>query len=801
MFRNYILVAWRNLLRSRLYTFINILGLALGLSCFMLIMLFVQDELSYDRYHNKADRIYRLCEKIDLEGQGENSSSNPFPTGPAIRNDFPQLVEQQVRFFDFQVERTAFKIEDKKFNEENIFFADSTVFKVFDFPLEVGKPDEVLSGPNKIIISRELARKFFGEEDPLGKTVLYDGVLPLKVSGILGEIPPQSHFQFEALISFPTLQRMIGKTLTHNWVWNPNWTYLLLEEGVSPEELEAQFPNFIQKYYPDFMKEQITHYLQPLTDIHLTSHLDYEIEPNSDESNIFTFTLIGIFILLIASINFMNLATARSIRRAHEVGVRKVLGAHRLQLIGQFLSESVMISLFALLFSFLLISWTLPAFNQLAGKAMTMEAVLQPIYMLSMLGIAFLVGLLSGVYPALYLSSFQPVEVMKGHLRAGRGNRLFRKGLVSLQFAISLGLIISTVVIYKQYRYLQASDPGFAKDQILVIPTQQPMKSKYELFKEGLKRDPHIMEVSKMNEVIGVHHNVHEYNFEGMKEGEWMYFPGLIVDEDFVETLGLEVVAGRDFAKETPTDDTLAVLVNETMVRERGWESPEEALGQQFYTPRGRERIIGVVKDFHAVSLVDPIRPFVLDMMGGPGGSFFMKYVVVRMRPVDLPKTLAHMQQEWSKLAPNHPFEYFFLNEQIDRLYDSQNRLAQLVAYFSVLAILIACSGLFALSAFSAEQRTKEIGLRKVMGASIWQISGMLAWDFLKLVLLSSFLAWLVVGWLMYDWLHSFAFHMRMPWELFALATLFITLLALLTVTYQALRAGSMNPVHALKED
>lgn len=807
MFSNYLKIAWRSLNRNRFYTAVNVLGLAIGLTSFILILLFVKDELAYDRYHSKADRIYRVCEKIDLEGQGENSSSNPFPTGPAILNDYPHLVENQVRFFDFQQDKMSFRIadgnegEDRKFKEEDIFFADSTTFEVFDFSLIKGNPKEALSGPNKMILTQELAEKFFPGEDPMGKTVLYDGGLPFTISGILGELPTQSHFTFRGLISFASLRPMMGNSLSNNWVWNPNWTYLLLKEGVDPKELEDQFPLFVQKYYPDFMKNQITHYLQPLVDIHLTSALDYEIEPNNKESNIYIFTLIGIFILLIACVNFMNLATARSARRAQEVGIRKVLGAKRKQLISQFLGESLLITLLATALSLLFVGGLMPLFNQLSDKSLKMADLLVPEFLLLILGVTVLVGIVAGLYPAFYLSSFQPVQVMKGKLSADRFDRIFRKSLVVLQFAISLGLIISTGVIYLQYAYMRSANPGFEKEHVMVIPAARPTVPRYERFKEDLKRDAHILEVSKMNEVIGVHHNVHEYNFEGMKPGEWMYFPSLIVDEDFVETMGLEVIAGRDFGRETPTDDTLAVLINETMVKERGWETPEAALNQQFYTPRGRERVIGVVKDFHAVSLVDPIRPFVLDMIKTGVGAFFTKNYVVRLRPANLEQTLAHCEEAWNKVAPNHPFEYYFLNEQIDQLYADQSRLAKLIAYFSILAIVIACSGLFALASFSTEQRTKEIGIRKVMGASISQIFGMLAWDFIKLVLYGSMLAFVVAGYFLSDWLSGFAFRMDMPWWIYMAAMIMVGFLALLTVGFHSYRAGSINPAYALKDE
>ncbi|MEZ4828196.1 MAG: ABC transporter permease [Bacteroidia bacterium] len=801
MIQNYLIIALRNLRRNPLYAGINILGLAVGITCFVLIVLFVRDEWSYDKYHSKSDRIYRLVGKIDLEGQGEESSSNPFPVGPTLINDYPGLIEQVVRFFDFQVEKRTLRVGDVMFSEPDVFFADSNVFQVFDFPLLRGDKTTALKGPNLIVISEEMAKRYFGEEDPIGKQILYEGQVNLQVTGILGKIPPQSHFEFQALISFPTLRQYIGQTLEQNWVWNPNWTYILLKEGTSPEELEAQFPAFIQKYYPDFIKPQITHYLQKLTDIHLKSHLDYEIEPNSSETNIYIFLAIGIFILIIACINFMNLATARSAGRAKEVGMRKVLGAFRTQIIRQFLGESLVMSFLAVIASLLLIFLFLPLFNDISGKSLSANQLLEPEFLIALLVLGGMVGFISGLYPAFYLSSFLPVKVLKGKLKSQAGDKLIRKGLVVTQFAISLGLIISTMVIYRQFRYMQTASTGFAKDQVVVIPAKPVIVPKIEVFREALLRNSSIRSMTIMNEILGIHHNVHEYNYEGMEPGKWIYFPSLIVDEYFARTFDLEFIAGRDFSKDHPTDDTLALIINETMVKNLGWGTPQDALGKQFYTPRGHERVTGVVKDFHFVSLKDKIRPFVLDITTGGARNFFTKNIAVRISPGDTEPTLAYIEEQWAALAPEHPFEYTFLDSQINNLYKDEGKLADLVRYFSILAIFIACLGLFALASYTAEQRTKEIGIRKVLGSSVFQIVGLLARDFILLVLIANLIAWPLAGWFMHRWLSGFAYHTSLSLWLFFGAGLGVTGIAFLTILFQSLKAGSADPIAALRED
>ncbi|MEM7655574.1 MAG: ABC transporter permease [Bacteroidota bacterium] len=801
MWRNYVLISLRNLQRNKLYTTVNLLGLAIGISCFVWLVLYVQDEWEYDRHHQQADRIYRVVEKIDLEGQGEESSSNPFPTGPALLHDHPELIEEMVRFFDFQVETHTLTIEEEKFEEADIYFADSSVFQVFDFPLMDGDPMRALHQPNSIVLTQELASKLFPGENPMGQQVKYEGDILLQVTGVFDELPRQSHLHFQALVSFLTLEPMMGRSLTENWVWNPNWTYLLLQEGVEPAELEAQFPAFIDKYYPNFIKTQITHYLQPLTSIHLDSHLDYEMEPNSSRGSLYILLLIGGVILLIACINFMNLATARSAHRAQEVGMRKVLGAHRQQLVRQFLGESLVLTGIAVMLSIFLVRIGLPLFNRIADKELSFDLISTPIFLLALLGLGLIVGTIAGLYPAYYLSAFRPVHVLKGNLKSNRSDRWLRQSLVVVQFVISLVLIISTVVIYRQFVFLQGSDPGFAREQVIVIPTKPTMIDKIQNFKDRLQTHPGILGITVMNEIIGVHHNVHEFNYEGMDPEKWVYFPGLMVDEDFVETFGLEVIAGRDFDLSFGTEDTASILINETMVKELNWGSPEAAIGKQFRTPFGNERVVGVLKDFHIVSLKEQIRPFVLDITVPQIRGFFTKHIAIRIQAEEIPRTLSFIGEQWDGIAPKHPFTYSFLDEELNHLYRDENRLSDLVGYFSVLAILIACLGLFALASFTAEQRSHEIGVRKVLGSSVAQVIELLARDYLKLVLIANLIAWPIAWFTLARWLEGFAYQISLSWGVFLLAALGVMALALLTVAFQSVRAALSDPADVLREE
>ncbi|HSP86653.1 MAG TPA: ABC transporter permease [Ignavibacteriaceae bacterium] len=800
MLKNYIKIALRNLRNNKVYSFINISGLAIGIACFMLIYLFVVDELSYDKFHTKADRIYRLTEKIDMEGQGgEFSSSNPFPVMKAMLTDYPEYIEEGVRLFNFQQPTLTLEYGDNKFNEKHIYFADSTFFKVFDFSLKAGNKNTALANPNSIILSQELANKYFGNENPLGKTIIYEANFNLLITGIFDELPTQSHFNFDCLISFSTVNQIIGPGLQQNWVWNPNWTYFLLKDGVDPKTLEKQFPEFVQKYYPPHLKPQITHYLQPLKDIHLKSNLDYEMQPNNDEANIYIFSAVGILIILIACINFMNLATARSAKRAREVGMRKVLGADRQMLIKQFLGESLLLSFFAVIVSVFLIELLIPVFNNLAAKELSFKIFSEPTNLILLLVLGLIVGIASGIYPAFFLSASEPIKVVKGSVNLQPKGALLRKGLVVLQFTISLALIIGTLVIYQQLQYMQNANLGFNKENVLLISFRPPVANRYDALKNELLRNENISFVTNMNEIVGEHHNTHEINYEGLEAGKWVYFPGLLVDEDFTETFDLKMIAGRDFAKEYLREDSLGIIVNEAMIKELNWGDPESVINKRFNTIFGQERIVGVVKDFNFVWLKEPIGPFFLDIAPAFVRPFFLKYAAARIKSGDMKETISYIEAKWNELVPEHPFEFSFLDENLNKMYKDQDNLGNLVGYFSILAIFIACLGMFALASFNAEQRTKEIGVRKVLGASVSGIVFLFTKDFLKLVLIAVIIATPLAYFILNRWLEDFAYRVNISPVIFIAAAVVTFLIALSTVAYQAIKAANANPIKSLR--
>ncbi len=800
MLKNYIKIALRNLLYNKTYSLINISGLAIGIACFMLIYLFVRDEISYDRFNSKADRIYRLTEKIELEGEGgEFSSSNPFPVMKAMLTDYPEYIEEGCRLFNFQQPSLTLQYGDNKFNESHIYFADSTFFKIFDFPLKSGDKNTALTNPNSIIFTKELAHKYFGDENPVGKTILYESNFNLLVTGVFDELPKQTHFNFDCLISFSTVNQILGQFIQTNWVWNPNWTYFLLRKGVNPGVLEKQFPAFVQKYYPDHLKPQIIHYLQPLTDIHLKSKLDYEMQQNNDEANIYIFSVVGVLIILIACINFMNLATARSAKRAREVGMRKVLGADRLMLIKQFLGESLILSFFAVIVSVFLIELLIPVFNNLSGKELSFKIFTDPTNLVLLIIVGLFVGIISGIYPAFFLSASEPIGVVKGSVNLQPKGAFLRKGLVVLQFTISLALIIGTLVIYQQLNYMQNANLGFNKENVLLISFRPPVANRYDALKNELLRNQNITYVTNMNEIVGEHHNTHEINYEGMEAGKWVYFPGLLIDEDFVKTFDLKIIAGRDFSKEYPREDSLGIIVNESMIKELNWGDPQNVINKRFNTIFGQERIIGVVKDFNFVWLKEPIGPFFLDISPAFVRPFFLKYAAARIKPGDVKNTIAYIEEKWNELIPEYPFEFSFLEENLNKMYKDQNDLGKLVGYFSILAIFIACLGMFALASFNAEQRTKEIGVRKVLGATVSGIVILFTKDFLKLVLIAVIIATPLAYFILNRWLEDFAYRVNINPLVFVIAAVVTFFIAMVTIAFQAIKAANSNPVKSLR--
>ena len=801
MFKTFFKITYRNFVRQKVYSLLNVSGLAIGLTCFILIFLYIQDELSFDRFHADSDRIYRVLEHFESEGVGEHSASQPFPVGPTLINDYPAQVEQMVRLFNFQSPTLALanKETDKAFNESRIFFADSSFLRVFDFELLEGDRATALDEPNSILITPTMARKYFGEAEAMGKLLEFQGQQNLKVTGILEDAPLNAHFQYDFIVSFSSLRPSFGGRYPGTWYWNPCWTYIKLAENTSPEQLAVQFPDFVAKYFPDFIKEDVTLELQPLEDIHLHSRLDYEIQANSDAKNIYIFGAIAFFVLVIAAINFINLSTARATKRAKEVGVRKSLGSAKALLVAQFVFESVVMTFLAILIAVGVVCLLLPAFNALVEKSISVWALTQLNFVVGAFLLALTVGLLSGFYPAFVLSSFRPVTVLKGGLVRTKG-LAFRQVLVTAQFAISIFLIVGTFVGIQQFNLLQDQQTGFDQAHVVMVPViRSPMGQHYETFRVNALQSPHITSMTAVEEIIGAKHQVGNYQFEGMERSK--PFPRFFVLPDYTETMNIEMVAGRDYSRDFITDDSLGLVVNESLVQAMGWGTPEEAINKRFYH-RGelRGKVIGVVKDYNFVSKHHPIGPLVLDLNRFPQAfNLFIKYLAVKVEGRNLQAALGDLEGAWKTSLPNRPFDFFFLEDRLNDSYKAEQKLSKITIIFSVLAIGVACLGLFGLATFSIERRTKEIGLRKVLGIKTTQIMVLLSREFVALILVAFLISIPASYWLLEQWLQGFAYRVSIQaWPFLAAGVLTFTV-AMVTILYHALKASLINPVESLR--
>jgi putative ABC transport system permease protein len=808
MLRNHLKIALRNLIRHKQTTLINVLGLSVGMAACIVILLFVQFELSYDRFHENADRIYR----ISREWHNENGETNLHlghlapPFAPMLANDFPEAIEQTVRMVHDDRIVLAYEERDIVMEEARFFFAEPSIFQVFSFPLVQGDAATALSEPNSIVITESTAQRYFGDENPIGKVLMYATEAPLKVTGISRDVPANSHFQFDMLASFATLENYFGEeAMSTNWGDNFVSTYVLMAEGYDPQSLEARFPDFIDRHLSPAadgtpVSQRDFLHLWPLTDIHLHSQLDSEIEDNGNISYIYLYTIIAGFLLIIACINFINLSTAQAGRRAKEVGVRKVVGAGRHLLIGQFLSESLLIALFSLAVALIIVELSLPFFNTFVGQSLSVN-ILENTFVVLLLGsIVLVVGVVAGSYPAFFLSSFMPSKILKaGSVPRGR-HAGFRSGLVVLQFTISIILIIGVFVIEKQLTYVKSKPLGFDPKNLLVLPVNETVGQQYEQLKARLLQHPGISEVTLTSRVpsgslldaMGASAEVQQE----MKDINYR-LANVEVDHDFIPSFDIRLVAGRDFDVNRASDSTEAFILNETAVSRIGWASAEEAVGKKLNYGSRKGYVIGVVEDFHFESLHQPISPILFQITTG-----LRRYsMVVRADDKATDEVLSHLQEQWSYLMPGYPFDFFTVSEGFDEQYAKEDKLSQVVLLFSGLALFIAALGLVGMASFVAEQRTKEVGIRKVLGASVGQILLLLTGSFSKLVLIAFVIATPLAYLLMDRWLANFAYHDTLGISIFLLAGIVALLVALLTVSAQTMRTATQNPVDSLRSE
>ena len=803
MFRHYLIIAFRNIIRHLNYSILNILGLALGLASFIFIIMYITDELKYDKFHDKSQNIYRVNRLYNSNDVNEDAATLSFPAGPALEFDYPDIIKNVCRFFDFQVSKifVEYNQDDEKkvkFNEYNFYLADSTVFEIFTFPFLMGDPKTALDEPMTVVITESTAKRYFGDENPLGKTLRIEEAINLEVTGVMKDLPTESHFTIDMLGSLSTFRWIQGGQLPQTWIWNPCWTYVLLNDGMAPEALEKHLPEFYKNHYQDLSDQEVTLYLQPLTDIHLKSHHDYEMHPNSNIIYVYILVAIAFVVLVLACINFMNLTTAYSGTRAMEIAVKKVFGGSRSRLAGQFIGETIIQSFLALIFASVAVELLIPAFNRFTGKSIESGFILQFEAIIFGLIIVVVSGLMAGAYPAFYLSSFKPVRVMKGRQGTGAKSARARKFLVLIQFSISIALIIGTLLVYSQLKYIRKADLGFNKEQVILLPSVNDISRNFETFRENLLKNPDIEYVTGMEDILGANHNTRRVQIEGLNEDVAYWFPMFMVRHDFVETFDIQVVSGRSFSQKVSSDTARAIMINETMAKNMGWTN-EEALGKRIRSD-GNEQVIGVFKDFHILSLHKPINNFILDMVQNPNGAAALtRYVAIRVKTKNYKKLLAFISEEWSKLAPNRPFEFSFHNEELNQLYKDEDKFGRFSLLLTFLAVIIACLGLFGLTSYLAEQRTKEISIRRAMGATVGHVLKLLSSEFIALIILANLVAWPVAYYLTNRWLQSFTKSIPINWFLFVLAGFLALALALIITTYRAFRASSRNPAETLR--
>lgn len=803
MFKNYLKIALRNLLKFKLFSFINLAGLSVGIAGCFLILLYVQDDLSYDRYHARAENIYRVTSEEYQEGNLLRLANSYAPLAPALLSDFPD-VQQATRLFPYSV--VAESGPEKRFQEERFFFCDSTIFEIFSCQFLQGDPQTALSAPNSVAIIASAAKKYFGAQNPLGKILTIENQLDLEITAVLADASGNSHFHFDFLAPVDNLKTLIGEWVLDShksWYWPPVYTYVLLPENYPVGSLEERFPQLVEKHIGEWAVSKRTFRFQPLTGIYLHSDLENEIAPTGSIARVYVLLLIAFLILLMACINFMNLATARSSRRAREIGLRKTLGAGRRQLVRQFLGESLVYAFLALGIAIMLVELFLPAFNNLAGKRLTLNYLQNPLIFPGLPALVFLTGIVAGSYPAFFLANLSAIRVLQGKLLSpGKGKPFrLRPALVVFQFVISVALIVMTFGVNRQLDFLRSERLGFDKERVMIIPIrEEEMQDNFQTFKNQFLNLPGVAQAAAISNLPW---QQGFYDFpvraEGYGDDTSWNLPTLIVDEDFIRTFGMEIVQGRDFSKERPSDAAEAFILNETAAKKLGWEpaigKTIEMEGVASGEPRKGE-VIGVVKDFHLRSLHYVVDPLVLIVSPE---SYYLDYLALRLKPGNVSNTIAALRERWSEVAPQRPFEFRFLDEEFERLYRKEHKLAQVFRYFSLLAIFVACLGLFGLASFTASARTKEIGVRKVLGASVQNIVALLSGEFAKWVLIANLIAWPIAWFAMRKWLENFAYRVEIGWGIFLLSGALVLLIALLTVSYQAIRAALSNPVEALR--
>jgi putative ABC transport system permease protein len=810
MIGNYLKIAWRNLTKHKFISFINLFGLTLGLTCCLLILTYILNEVSYDKYNKDADRIYRVTRTF-YNGNGDVSltlSTVAPPFGYYLPTDFPE-IEKMTRLTNSGT--IPFRYKDKLINEENVYFADENLSDVFTVKVLKGNSKSALKDPFCVMLTEETAKKYFGDEDPINKVLRANNQFDLKVTGVYEAFPSNAHMHPNVLVSFNTLKDSVvygEKNLRTNWGNNSFLTYIKLPVKYDIERMKSRFPAFLDKRMmgengPNLPSKSTKLDLQKLTDIHLYSHTDYETEANGDIKRVYIFSAIALFILLIACINYMNLSTARAALRAREIGIRKVVGARKKELILQFLSESLLITWAATFIALVLLFLFLPWLNKISSENLSIEQLLKWQVLVPLLVSPFAVGILAGVYPAVFMSSFMPVKTLKGLFKIQGSNISFRKVLVVTQFAISIILIIATIVVTQQLRYMQHTALGYDKEHLVTLPYYAQLNNQYESFRNSLLQNSAVKELGRSSR-IPTGRLLDDMGASAPGADSMVPVTAEIryvaADYDFIPTYGIHMIAGRNFSRDYGTD-TSNFIINEAAVKAVGWKTAEQAVGKNFKYGFISGHIIGVMNDFHFESLHQEIKPMILIMPNPKPSQSFYDNISVKIAGNNIPAALTALQQAWQKYLPDLPYKYTFLDDNFSKLYESEERQGTIFSAFAGIAIFIACLGLLGLSAFAISQRVKEIGIRKVLGANVSTIVNLLSTDFLKLVGISAILAFPIAWYLMHKWLQDFAYRIKIQWWVFVAAAIIAAIVAFLTISLQTVKAASANPVKNLRTE
>jgi putative ABC transport system permease protein len=818
MFKTYLKVAWRTLVKNRVFSFINIFGLSVGLTCCLLISLYIYHEISYDKYHKNGDRLFRLGTNFIDQGNEEKGMNTSAPLGKMLQQEYAE-VETTSRLLNlFRDDKTLFQVQEANNNYKSIyetkgFLADSNFFQLLTYSFKEGDPNTALLQPNSVVINEDIAKKLFGNGSAINRIVRISssthGDTSFRITGVFKDPPGPSHLNARFFMSFRggKMDRFANNnpSLLNN---NMFYTYVLLKNSSDAEKLEKKFPDFVERHLGDNLKQmgkQRKYFMVPVPDIYLSGIGKDSTTASGSKTALFILGSIAILTLLIACINFMNLSTANSAKRAAEVGVRKVLGAKKNSLLKQFLGESMVMSIIALVFALIMTILLLPVFEKVAGKTLVISFQQKLVLGITFIMLAFLTGLLAGSYPAFYLSSFRPIKVLKGKFTNSFTAISLRKGLVVFQFTISIGLIIASVVIARQMNYMKQKDLGFQKDQQIIIPLRtSTAKNSVQAFKNDVVNNTSIRSIGSSMSYPGIFNPQDWLMYrqgQTLNNSKQVYIN--LVDNSFLQTLGVKLVAGRLFSAEFAADTLTSFVINERTVKEFGFASAQDAVGKWLaFEPDGEQvrfNIIGVVKDFHFKDLHETIEPFAFRFYNDADAGF--NYMIAHSGGGNVGQSLSALESTWKKLNPNEPFEYSFLDQDFQKNYEAENKQGSLINYFTIIAIIISCLGLFGLATFTAEQRTKEIGIRKVLGASVHGVVGLLSKDFLKLVIIAVVIASPLAWFAMNKWLQNFAYQTSITWQIFALTTLITILIAFVTISFQAIKAAIANPVKSLRTE